>query len=62
MPLLRECVQKAPDSAQFHYHLGMTLLASGQKAKSKEQLEAALRLNLDSANTQQARQALAETN
>ena len=62
MPLLQECVQKAPDSAQFHYHLGMTLLASGQKAKSKEQLEAALRLNLDSANTQQARQALAETN
>ena len=62
VPLLQECVQKSPDSAQFHYHFGMTLLASGQKAKGKEQLEAALRLNLNSANTQQARQALAQTN
>jgi tetratricopeptide (TPR) repeat protein len=61
-PLLQECVQKTPDSAQFRYHLGMTLLASGQKAKGKEQLEAALRLNLNTANAQQAREALAQTN
>ena len=62
MPLLQECVQKSPDSAEFHYHLGMTLLASGQKTKGKEQLQAALRLNLNTANTQQARQALAQAN
>jgi tetratricopeptide (TPR) repeat protein len=62
MPLLQECVQKSPESAQFHYHLGMTLLASGQKAKGKEQLEAALRLNLNTANSEQARRALAQTN
>ena len=62
MPLLQECVHKSPDTAQFHYHLGMTLLAAGQKAKGKEQLEAALRLNLSSANTEQARQALDQAN
>jgi len=62
MPLLQECVHKSPDTAQFHYHLGMTLLAAGQKAKGREQLEAALRLNLSTANTQQARQALDQAN
>jgi len=62
MPLLQECVHKSPDTAQFHYHLGMTLLAAGQKAKGKEQLEAALRLNLSTANMQQARQALDQAN
>jgi tetratricopeptide (TPR) repeat protein len=62
MPLLQEIVRKTPDSAQFHYHLGMTLLAAGQKAKGKEQLEAALRLNLNTDNTQQARQALDQAN
>jgi tetratricopeptide (TPR) repeat protein len=62
MPLLQEIVRKTPDSAQFHYHLGMTLLAAGQKAKGKEQLEAALLLNLNTDNTQQARQALDQAN
>jgi tetratricopeptide (TPR) repeat protein len=62
MPLLREAVQKSPGSAEFHYHLGMTLVASGQKAKGKEELEAALRLKLDSTNEQEVRQALAQLN
>jgi len=62
MPLLREAVQKAPDSAEYRYHLGMTLVASGQKAKGKEELEAALRLKQDSASEQQVRQALAQLN
>jgi len=44
--LLQECVQKSPDSAKFRFHLGMTLLAAGQKAKGKEQLQTALRMNL----------------
>jgi len=58
IPLLRECVQKSPDSANFHFHLGMTLLAAGQRAKGKEQLEAALRMNLGAPDAQEARQAL----
>jgi hypothetical protein len=40
----------------------MTLVASGQKAKGKEELEAALRLKQDSASEQQVRQALAQLN
>ena len=43
IPLFEECVRKSPDSAEFHYHFGMTLLASGEKAKAKDQIEAALR-------------------
>jgi Tfp pilus assembly protein PilF len=62
IPVLRECVQKSPDSAEYHYHLGMTLLASGQTSKGKEELTAALRLKLDSANASQARAALAQAN
>jgi tetratricopeptide (TPR) repeat protein len=62
VPLLQECVQQSPDSAEFRYHLGMTLLATGQKAKAKEQLDAALRMNLDSASAQLAQQALAQVN
>ena len=62
MPLLQECVQKSPDSSQFHYHLGLTLIAAGQKAKGREQLESALRLKLDNAEAQQAQQLLAAAN
>jgi len=62
VPLLQECVQKSPDSAEFHYHLGMTLLAIGQQGKGKEQLEAAVRMRLDPADAQQAQQSLAKVN
>jgi len=62
MPLLQECVQTSPDSAEFCYHLGMTLLATGQKAKGKQELEGALRMKLDSAEIQQAQRALAQAN
>jgi hypothetical protein len=48
--------------AEYHYHLGMTLIASGQKAKGKEELDAALHLKQDSASEQQVRQALAQLN
>jgi Tfp pilus assembly protein PilF len=62
VPLLQECVQKSPESATFRFHLGMTLLAAGQKAKGKEQLETALRMNLDTPDSQQARLALGGAN
>jgi tetratricopeptide (TPR) repeat protein len=62
MPLLEECVQKSPDSSQFHYHLGLTLIATGQKAKGREQLESALRLKLNNADAQEAQQLLAAAN
>ena len=58
IPLLRDCVKKAPDSGEYHFHLGMSLLASGEKARGESELHAALALKLDSATAQQARQAL----
>jgi tetratricopeptide (TPR) repeat protein len=60
--LLQECVKKSPDSAEFRYHLGMTLMAGGRKLEGKEQLEMALRMRLDSSEAQQAQQALARAN
>lgn len=62
IPLLQVRIQKSPSSASFHYHLGMTLLATGQKAKGKDQLEAALRMNLNQDDAQQAKQELAQLN
>jgi tetratricopeptide (TPR) repeat protein len=62
MPLLQECVQKSPETPQFHYHLGLTMIASGQKAKGREQLESALRLKLGNADAQEAQELLAARN
>jgi tetratricopeptide (TPR) repeat protein len=62
MPLLQECIQKAPNAAEFRYHLGMTLLAVGKKAEGKQELEVALRMKLDSVEANQAQQALAQAN
>jgi predicted Zn-dependent protease len=58
LPLLRDCVQKSPESARYHYHLGMTLIASGQKTQGRQQLEMAMHMNLDSPDAQQARLAI----
>jgi Flp pilus assembly protein TadD len=63
IPLLQECVQKSPGSAEYHYHLGVVLVAAGQKDKGKSQLQAALQTNqLKDADAQQARQTLLQTN
>ena len=62
VPLLEECVQKSKDSAKFRYHLGLTLLKVGQTTRAKQQLETALRMNLDAVDAQMAHQALTQTN
>ena len=59
IPLLQECVNKSPTHTVYHYHLGMALLAQGEKVKSREQLEAALKSGLSGADAQQAQKALA---
>jgi tetratricopeptide (TPR) repeat protein len=58
--LLEECIQKSPDSPEFHYHLGMALMATGQKGKGREQLEDALRMKLDRDDSQQAQEVLSQ--
>jgi cellulose synthase operon protein C len=62
LPLLQQCVQKSPESAQFRYHLGMTLLADGQKSKGKDQLQTALHMKLEGFEAQEARRAISEAN
>jgi tetratricopeptide (TPR) repeat protein len=63
IPLLEEAVKKAPSSAEYHYHLGMSLVAAGQKEKGKGQLQAALQMKqLKATDAEQARQALAQAN
>jgi tetratricopeptide (TPR) repeat protein len=58
--LLEECVRKIPTYAAYRYHLGMVLLAKGEKQKGRDQLEAALRLKLSGEEAALARQALAQ--
>ncbi len=62
VPLFEECVKKAPSSPVYHYHLGLALLASGQKGEGRAQLEAALRLNLSGDDAKKAREALGRQN
>jgi tetratricopeptide (TPR) repeat protein len=59
LPLLQECVEKEPNSPEYHYHLGMVLLAVGQREKAKAQLESALRLRLVGEDAEQVKQVLA---
>jgi tetratricopeptide (TPR) repeat protein len=63
IPILQDCVKKSPDSAQFRYHLGLALIATGQKEPGKAQLAAALQMNkLRPADKEQAQQSLAQSN
>jgi len=58
--LLDEAVKKAPQSAQYRYHLGMALNATGDHVRAKEELKKSLELNLRGDDAQQAQQALAK--
>ena len=60
IPVLRECVSKSPQQAVYHFHLGMALLASGEKSLGEEQVLAALKLGLTGDDAQQARMAIAQ--
>jgi tetratricopeptide (TPR) repeat protein len=59
LPLLEECVAKAPNSSAYRYHLGMALLADGKTEKGRQQLQVALRLDLGGKDGDQARETLA---
>jgi tetratricopeptide (TPR) repeat protein len=62
VPLLQECIHKAPNSSKFRYHLGMVLVAAGQRSRGKEQLQDALRMRLDTNDALDAQQVLAQAN
>ena len=60
LPMFQECVRKAPSDPVYRYHLGITLLASGDKAKGREELQSALRLNLQGDDALEAKHELAQ--
>jgi Tfp pilus assembly protein PilF len=62
IPYLQDCVKKSPNMGQYRYHLGMALVAAGQKQQGKAVLQAALKMNLDPADSQRAREALSREN
>jgi len=57
--LLEEAVTKAPGSGTYRYHLGMALVAVGQREKGRGHLEAALHQKLDAEEATEVRDALA---
>ena len=42
--LLTDVVNKIPQNAEYHYHLGMALNGAGQKDRAKEELKKALQM------------------
>ena len=60
LPMFKECVHKDPERAVYRYHLGMALLATGERREAKSELETALRLKLSSDDAQQVRETLAQ--
>jgi tetratricopeptide (TPR) repeat protein len=45
IPLLQEAVLEQPKDAQIRFHLAASLEAVGKKARAREELDAALRLD-----------------
>lgn len=59
LPLLRKAAEKAPTSAEIHYHLGMAQLRSGDREGAKVSLESALSGSPQFQGSEDARSALA---
>jgi Flp pilus assembly protein TadD len=57
--LLQQAVDKAPDSPELHYHLGMAQLRSGETEPAEQNLETALRSTKPFSGMDQARAELA---
>jgi tetratricopeptide (TPR) repeat protein len=60
IPLLTECIDKAPANSLCHYHLGMVLIAAGETAKGREELHSALKLQLPAEDADHAHAVLAQ--
>jgi len=60
--LLRECVQKEPKNASFSYHLGVAYYDAGRKPEAAQALQAALKLQPDPADADEAKRHLESLN
>jgi Flp pilus assembly protein TadD len=56
---LERSVKKDPTNAQFHYHLGVAYLQTGNRARAREAFDRALTLGLSSSEAAEATKALA---
>lgn len=59
LSLLAESAERLPDSAEIHFHLGMTHYVLGEEAPARAALDRAVKLGSDFQGVEQARQALA---
>ncbi|KQY79420.1 XrtA/PEP-CTERM system TPR-repeat protein PrsT [Pelomonas sp. Root1444] len=62
LQLLREARLRAPDVADIRYHLGAVLAKVGRGAEAREELQAALRVNVKFSSVEAARKLLATLN
>jgi tetratricopeptide (TPR) repeat protein len=58
IPVFERCVEKAPTSALYRYHLGLALLKIGDTAKGRAALQRALELNPDQTTSNEIRRLL----
>jgi tetratricopeptide (TPR) repeat protein len=58
--LLEGCTSKEPQNPVFKYHLGMCYLGAGDRAKARELLQEALKLNPAFPGSENAKAALAK--
>ena len=59
-PLFEDATRKAPGSADYHYHLGLTYQKLNDGNRARAELEKAISLDPKSPVADQARQALAQ--
>jgi tetratricopeptide (TPR) repeat protein len=53
-------LEKAPENAEVHYHLGMAFHKKGDNKMAKAQLEKALKLNKTFSGSEEAREVLSK--
>ena len=62
VPLFQECAEKAPAVPEYHYHLGLALLKSGDATKGRAALQRALNAKPNAAVSAEIRRALESAN
>jgi len=62
VPIFKECVEKAPAVPEYHYHLGLALLKSGDAAKGRAALQRALDAKPNAAVSAEIHRALESAN
>jgi tetratricopeptide (TPR) repeat protein len=60
--LLGDCVRRRPEKASFRYHLGVAYYYLGQKPQAEQALQAALRLDPNFSNAEDAKKILVTLN